>query len=194
LRNLPNRWAAAFLRVFIFPRGRTYSAPSDEIAGKVVELMTSTGEARERLSEQAYTTLEPGNPLGLLQEALELSEVVAPLERRLRQALKEGLIHSEYLGDQIGEAEHAGVVNKREASELRNYHEKVASLLAVDDFAPGDLIRTANDTTAAPIAAPVKKTTAAKKAATGKKATGKTATSKKKTSKKKFRKKKASQK
>jgi acyl-CoA dehydrogenase len=189
LRNLPNRWAATFLRIFIFPRGRTYSAPSDEIAGKVVELMTTTGEARERLSEQAYTTLEPGNPLGLLQEALELSEIVAPLERRLRQALKEGLINSEYLGDQIGEAEHAGVVTKREAGELRNYHEKVASLLAVDDFAPGDLIRTANDATAAPNTAPVKKTAAAKNAAIGK-----TATSKKKASKKKASKKKASKK
>ena len=193
LRNLPNRWAAAFLRVFIFPRGRTYSAPSDEIAGKVVELMTSTGEARDRLSGQAYTTLEPGNPLGLLQEALELSEVVAPLERRLRQALKEGLIHSEYLGDQIGEAEHAGVISKAEASELRSYHEKVASLLAVDDFAPGDLIRTANDATTAPITAPVKKTTPAKKTATGKK-TSKRKASKKKASKKKASEKKASEK
>jgi acyl-CoA dehydrogenase len=171
--------------------------------------MTTTGEARERLSEQAYTTLEPGNPLGLLQEALELSEVVAPLERRLRQALKEGLINSEYLGDQIGEAEHAGVITKREASELQSYHEKVASLLAVDDFAPGDLIRTASDATAAPNTAPPlrakkaaakktapvkkttsgKKTTPAKKAATGKKATGKTATSTKKASKKKVSKK-----
>ncbi len=185
LRNLPNRWVAAFLRVFIFPRGRTYSAPSDEIAGKVVELMTTTGEARERLSEQAYTTLEPSNPLGLLQEALALSEIVAPLERRLRQAFKESLIHSEYLGDQIGEAEHAGVINKREASELRSYHEKVASLLAVDDFAPEDLIRTASDTTAAvKKTAPVKKSTTARKTTSGRKATSTKKTSKKKVSKK----------
>jgi acyl-CoA dehydrogenase len=73
LRNLPNRWAAAFLRIFIFPRGRTYSAPSDELVHKVVELATTPGEARERLSEQAYTTVEPGNPVGLLEEALQLS-------------------------------------------------------------------------------------------------------------------------
>jgi acyl-CoA dehydrogenase len=141
LRNLPNRWAAGFLRVFIFPRGRTYSAPSDDIGRKVVELMTISGEARERLSEQAYTTLEPGNPVGLLQEALELSERVAPLERRLRQAQKEGLIKADYLGTQIGEAERAGVVNKEEAKLLLEYHEKVASLLAVDDFAPEELRR-----------------------------------------------------
>ena len=142
LRNFPNRWVAFFLRAFIFPRGRTYSAPSDELGHKVVELMTRTGEARERLSNEAYTTLEPGNPLGLLQEALELAEKLAPMERRLRQAHREGLIRSDYLGEQIGEAEHAGVINKKEASELHDYHEKVRAMLAVDDFASEELVRT----------------------------------------------------
>jgi len=175
LRNLPNRWAAALLRMFIFPRGRTYSAPSDEIAHKVVELMSTSGEARERLSQQAYTTLEPGNPIGLLQEALELSEKAAPLEKRLRQALKEGLITSEYLGDQIPEAEHAGVIGKREATELKSYHEKVRALLAVDDFAAEDLIRP--DTAAAP--APKK--ASKKKAVRKKKNTSKKKAAKKKT-------------
>ncbi|MDA1064052.1 MAG: acyl-CoA dehydrogenase [Proteobacteria bacterium] len=142
LRNLPNRWAATLLRVFIFPRGRTYTAPSDEIARKVVELMSTTGEARERLSQQAYTSIEPGNPLGLLQEALLLSEQLAPLEKRLRQAQKDGSIRAEYLGEQISLAEQAGIIDSSEAQELRNFHEKVRSLLAVDDFSPEELART----------------------------------------------------
>jgi acyl-CoA dehydrogenase len=179
LQNLPNRWAAAALRVFIFPRGRTYSAPSDQLSQKVVALMTTTGEARERLSQQAYTTLEPGNPIGLLQEALELSEKVAPLEKRLRQAFKEGLISSEYLGDQIPEAKRAGVVSKSEASDLEVYHEKVKDLLAVDDFAPEELVRAESKPDEAKVA--TKKT--AKK--TTKKATKKKTSSKKKTTSKK---------
>jgi acyl-CoA dehydrogenase len=141
LRNLPNRWAAAFLRLFIFPRGRTYSAPADDIARKVVELVTVPGDARERLSRQAYTTLEPGNPLGLLQEALELSRQLAPLERRLRQARKESLISADYLAAQIVEAERAGVISKEEAEALRDYDQKVLALLSVDDFAPDELAR-----------------------------------------------------
>jgi acyl-CoA dehydrogenase len=141
LRNLPNRWAAAFLRLFIFPRGRTYSAPADDIARKVVELVTVPGDARERLSRQAYTTLEPGNPLGLLQEALELSRQLAPLERRLRQARKESLISADYLAAQIVEAERAGVISKEEAEALRDYDQKVLALLSVDDFAPHELAR-----------------------------------------------------
>ncbi len=141
LRNLPNRWVARMLRIFIFPRGRTYSAPADEIGNAVAELITSSGEARERLSEYAYTTLEPGNPLGLLQEALELAETNAPLEKRLNQARKEGLVASEYLGRQIDEAERAEVINAQEAVALRDYHAKVSALLDVDDFAPEELGR-----------------------------------------------------
>jgi acyl-CoA dehydrogenase len=181
LRNFPNRWVAAFLRFFIFPRGRTYSAPSDEIGHKVVELMTRSGEARERLSRDAYTTLEPGNPLGQLQEALELAEKFAPAEKRLRQAQREGLIQSDYLGKQIEEAARAEVINKKEANELREYHEKVRALLAVDDFAPEDLSRSAS--TADPEVAP-QAPIAAKRKTAAKKKTKKKVASKKKAAKK----------
>ena len=141
LRNLPNRWVATFLRLFIFPRGRTYSAPSDELGAKVVEMMTTPGEARERLSEQAYTTAEPGNPVGLLEEALKLSIELAPLEKRLRQANKEGLIKSEYLGTQIDEAAKAEVITAEEADKLRDYHGRIFALMSVDDFDSDELRR-----------------------------------------------------
>jgi acyl-CoA dehydrogenase len=164
LRNLPNRWAAAMLRIFIFPRGRTYSAPSDQLVKKVVELVSTPGEARERLSEQAYTTLEPGNPVGLLEEALRLSLELAPLERRLRQARKEGLIHAEYLGEQIAEAAQAEVISEKEAAELQAYHDKVSALLAVDDFAPEEMGRTSAEPAPDPTPKPAKKAAKRKQA------------------------------
>jgi acyl-CoA dehydrogenase len=134
LRNFPNRPVAFFLRCFIFPRGRTYSSPSDELASKIVDSITRTGEVRNRLSQQAYTTVEPGNPVGLLEEALALSEELAPLEKRLWQAQREGLIAAEYLGHQIEQAADAEVISKEEAARLRSYHAKLSSLMAVDDF------------------------------------------------------------
>jgi len=178
LRNLPNRPTAFLLRCFIFPRGRTYSAPSDDLGRKIVDLITRPGEARDRLSQQAYTTLGPGNPLGLLQEALELSEQMAPLERKLKQSQKEGLIRSEYLGHQIDEAERAEIISKAEAKNLRSYHQKVLDLLAVDDFAPDEIGRAGARSKAAP-QKPV-----AKKAAARKKAAKKKTSSKKKIAKK----------
>jgi len=182
LLNFPNRWVAWFLRFFIFPRGRTYKTPSDELGQKIVALMTTPGESRERLSELAYTTLEPGNPLGLLQEALEMSYTVAPLEKRLRQAEKEGLIKAEYLGEQIDEAAKVGVINKQESEQLRDYHEKVFALMSVDDFTTDELARkseaqsetkAAAKETKAPVAKKVRRKRAAKKKKVSKKKTAK---------------------
>ena len=179
LRNFPNRPVAFLLRFFIFPRGRTYSAPSDEIAGKVVELITTPGEARDRLSELAYTTLEPGNPLGLLQEALQLSKEYEPIERRLRTARKEGLLSSDYLGEQILEGEKAQVISKAEARNMRSYHEKVLALLNVDDFDPEELSRGPVAAPSAAVSKPAKNVSSKK--TTKKKVAKKAATKKKKT-------------
>jgi len=186
LRNFPNRWVASFLRIFIFPRGRTYTAPSDELGRKVVELVTRSGEARERLSQQAYTTLEPHNPLGQLQEALELSEKYAPMERRLRQAQKEGLIQADAFGGQIDAAKRAGVIGKTEAVELHDYHDKVTALLAVDDFAPEELgRRAASGEAVAPRSVAGERPRSNTKKKTGKKAVPRKKTARKKAARKK---------
>jgi acyl-CoA dehydrogenase len=179
LLNIPNRWVSWFLRFFIFPRGRTYKNPSDELGSRVVDIITTPGEARERLSRYAYTTLEPGNPLGQLQEALELAREHAPLEKRLRQARKEKLIASDYIGLQIDEAEKAQVISKAEANSLRDYHAKVAALIDVDDFAADEFLHRPGGDVAAEKPAPTKATK--KKPATKRKAARKKPAKKKAT-------------
>jgi acyl-CoA dehydrogenase len=153
-----------------------YSAPSDALGQRIVDLVTKPGEARERLSEFAYTTNEPGNPLGQLEEALRLSIELEPLERRLRQAKKEGLIKADYLGEQIEAALSAEVIAANEAERLRDYHAKVSALMAVDDFDPSELGRRQSapkkpQKAAKRKTAPRKKTAARKKTTTRKKAT-----------------------
>ena len=113
-----------------------------------MSLITETGEARDRLSEQAFKARVPNSPLGSLQEALELSESLQPLGTKLKQARKEGLIRSEYRGDQIEEAETAEVISKDEANQLRDYHKKVLHLLSVDDFPAGEFSKAGASTDA----------------------------------------------
>src|SRR5690606_12318750 len=78
LLNFPNRFVAALLRIAIFPRGRTYFAPPDELGQELAELVINPTATRQRLAEGIYTSAEPGNPLGLLQQALELAERMKP--------------------------------------------------------------------------------------------------------------------
>ncbi len=142
LRNFPNRWVAAVLRFLIFPRGRTFSSPSDELGQEIVELLIEPSETRERLADCAYTTIEPSNPLGLLQEALEMAESVKPLERRMLDARRAGDIVSEDVPGQIDEAERNGVLTADEAAAVRAFDDIVMALTGVDDFDASELRRT----------------------------------------------------
>jgi acyl-CoA dehydrogenase len=141
LRNFPNRWLAALMRLVIFPRGRTYFAPSDRLGLKIVEQLMVPCESRERLADGIYKTVEPGNPIGLLQQALELSVRAAPLEKRLRvDGVKTGRVTALDLPGQIEQGLAAGILSTDEAALLRDYDRKVMDLVHVDDFTTEELM------------------------------------------------------
>jgi acyl-CoA dehydrogenase len=140
LRNFPNRPLAAFMRLLIFPRGLTYFPPSDRLGRAIADLIMNPTDARERLSRHVYKTPAAGNPLGLLQEALDLSAAAEALEKRVRvDGVKSGRVTALDLPGQIAQAEAAGILSAAEGAFLRDYDNKVSYLTGVDDFAPHEL-------------------------------------------------------
>jgi acyl-CoA dehydrogenase len=141
LRNFPNRWVAGAMRILIFPRGRTYSAPSDRLGRAIVAPLMMPSETRERLSAGIYRTVEPGNPIGLLQEALVAAMVAEPLEKRIRvEGVKIGSITALDLPGQIEQALAIGLITAAEAQTLREYDHKVMEIIGVDDFPSEELM------------------------------------------------------
>ena len=141
LRNFPNRWVAALLRFFIFPRGRTYSAPSDVLGQEIVELMINPTPTRERLADNIYKTVEPTNQIGLLQQAMEIADQVKLLERRVFDARRAGDIKADDIPGQIDEAEQKGVLTPAEAEAVRAFDRRMLEVTGVDDFHPDELRR-----------------------------------------------------
>jgi acyl-CoA dehydrogenase len=140
LRNYPNRLLAVFMRLFIFPRGLTYSAPSDRLGAAIVEQLMKTSDMRTRIGQGIYHTVEPTNLLGLLEEALVLADAIEPLERRLRvEGVKAGRITALDLPAQIQQGLEIGLLTDTEAAMLRDYDRKVMRLTSVDDFDPCEL-------------------------------------------------------
>ena len=140
LRNFPVRWLAAIMRILIFPRGLTYSAPSDHLNPQIAELVMNPGEARERLCHFVYRTQEPTNHLGLVQQALELAIAAEPLEKKIRvEGVKTGRVQALDLPGQIREALAAGIIGEAEAAQLREYDRKVMEIINVDDFESHEL-------------------------------------------------------
>jgi acyl-CoA dehydrogenase len=140
LRNFPNRPLAWLMRALTLPRGLTYSAPGDRLGRTLAELAMSPGQARDRLCRFVYRAVEPGNPLGLLQEALVLAQTAEPIEKRIRvDGVKTGRVTALDLPGQIQQALAAGIISETEAASLRDYDRKMMDIINVDDFAPEEL-------------------------------------------------------
>jgi acyl-CoA dehydrogenase len=140
LRNFPNRPLALFMRLCIFPRGLSYSPPSDRLGHAIGDLVMNPSATRERLSAHIYKTAAAHNPLGQLQAALVLSASAEPLEKRIRvDGVKTGRVTALDLPGQITQAASLGILDEAEAALLRDYDAKVQAIINVDDFAPHEL-------------------------------------------------------
>jgi acyl-CoA dehydrogenase len=140
LRNFPNRLLAGLMRLLIFPRGRTYFAPSDRLGAQLAELVMTPSATRERLCRHAYRNPQGGNPLGLLQEALLMSLAVEPLEKKLRvEGIKTGRVTALDVPGQIAQAQALDLLTEAEAQTLLDYDRRIMHLINVDDFAPHEL-------------------------------------------------------
>jgi acyl-CoA dehydrogenase len=140
LRNFPNRPLALFMRLCIFPRGLSYSPPSDRLGHAIGDLVMNPSATRERLSAHIYKTAAAGNPLGKLQAALLLAAAAEPLEKRIRvDGVKTGRITALDLPGQIAQAAALRIITESEAQLLQDYDAKVQDIVNVDDFAPHEL-------------------------------------------------------
>jgi acyl-CoA dehydrogenase len=138
LRNFPNRFVAWVLRALIFPRGRMYSAPSDELGHQIAELISMPGASRDRLTRNTYTG-DHHTPVGMFKEALELAARLEPVERRIREAEKKGSLKVAR-GDAVEKAAlQAGLIDAKEAASLARLEELTREIVAVDDFDPSEL-------------------------------------------------------
>jgi acyl-CoA dehydrogenase len=145
LRNFPNRPLAAFMRMVIFPRGLTYFPPSDRLGRIIGALVMNPTATRDRLSAHIFKTRLPGNPLGELQEALLLSAIAEPLEKRIRvDGVKTGRVTALDLPGQVSQALQLGIISEAESALLRDYDARVMAIVDVDDFASAELAAGSN--------------------------------------------------
>jgi acyl-CoA dehydrogenase len=140
LRNFPNRPLAGLMRLAIFPRGRTYFAPSDALGAQVAQLVMEASPTRDRLCRHAFRTSVAGNPLAALHEALQMAAQVEPIDRRLRvEGVKTGRIKALDVPGQIREGQALGIITNAEASLLLDYDRRIMDIINVDDFAAAEL-------------------------------------------------------
>ncbi|GHG70019.1 acyl-CoA dehydrogenase [Alishewanella longhuensis] len=133
--NFPNRVVGVVLKRIVFPFGRTLRKPADTLDHQVARIMMTPCEARNRLGKHLYLTVEPGNQLGRVEQALLDVLAAEPLFDKVSKASGKRLpffrLHEvAELGLSLG------VINKQEAAVLTTAEESRLFVINVDDFEP----------------------------------------------------------
>ncbi|MDQ2070848.1 acyl-CoA dehydrogenase [Natronospira bacteriovora] len=132
LRNFPSPLLARILRLMVFPRGRSFSAPSDALGHQIADRLISESSSRERLTRPVYVGQD--GPMKQLADALAMVDAVEPLEKRVREAVRNGRIPHRAAAEQYRLAGEAGILDDEECKLMLRYDALLTEIIAVDDF------------------------------------------------------------
>jgi acyl-CoA dehydrogenase len=136
ISNFPNRLIAAVLRQLVFPFGRPYVVPSDQLGHTVAKLLIEPSATRDRLTAGMFISSSEENPVGAIELALAATLAAEPIEAKIRDAVKAGRLSVKAREDRIAAAQAAGIISADEASALRRAQRLVDKVVRVDDFPP----------------------------------------------------------
>ena len=140
IANFPSRLFATLLRrVVVFPLGRPYFVPSDDLGHRVASLLIAPSPTRDRLTSDVYLPTDVEEPVGALEAALLATIEAEPIEAKLRKALKSGsfkpgLIVGGGVDALYDVAFAAGALSGDEYAVLKRRSELRDKVIRVDDF------------------------------------------------------------
>jgi len=135
--NLPHRALGRVLKWVLFPWGASYRAPDDALLQRAANVILRWGSARERLTEGLFIPDEEYEPLRQLEVAMEHATAAQPILSNLRNAMRSGQLEAGDPEQCLVEAVSAGVIDEREAAQVRAAVAARQQVIGVDEF-PAD--------------------------------------------------------
>lgn len=139
LKNFPNRPIAWLLRFIVFPFGKPYAGPSDRLGHQCAALLLSPSDARDRLTRGLYIPTNNEQALGRLEHAFALQTNMAPLEKKIRMAVKNGELRPGGDIDLYNQAREKNLIDDKEYAQLLETLEATHDAIMVDEFDKAEL-------------------------------------------------------
>ncbi|TMH67467.1 MAG: acyl-CoA dehydrogenase [Betaproteobacteria bacterium] len=136
ISNFPNRLIAMVMRRTVFPLGRPYVIPSDNLGHEVAKLLIEPSPTRDRLTAGMYLSQAESDALGAIESAVAATLAAEPIEARIRDAQKAGRFSVKLGEDRAAAAQAASVITADELAIVTRAKELADQVIRVDDFAP----------------------------------------------------------
>ena len=134
IANFPSRVIAVGLRVVLFPLGKRFTPPSDELNQQCAQLLLSPSAARDRLTAGMYLSKSESDPTGQLEAALLATIACEPIEKRLREAVRNGTLARRMQEDFATLARDQGIITPEEHTAWQRKEFLRKEVIKVDDF------------------------------------------------------------
>ena len=134
ISNYPNRLVAWFLQRIIFPLGRPYVVPSDELGHQVARLLIAPSSTRDRLTAGMHLPRGESEPIGCIESALDAAIKAESIEQNIRAAQKAGTLKAAHADALADAALAAGVISADEHAQLERAARLRNEVIRVDDF------------------------------------------------------------
>jgi acyl-CoA dehydrogenase len=132
--NIPNRLLGRMLKWMLFPYGASYRAPDDALLQRAANVILRWGSARERLTEGLFIPDDEHESMAQLETAFEKVAAAQAILSHLRKAMRNGQLASGDPEHCLVEAVSAGVIDEREAAQVRAAVAARQKVISVDEF------------------------------------------------------------
>lgn len=134
MRNFPIPLIGSLLNMIIFPLTKPYGGASDKLGHKIARIILTPSSARDRLTKGIFLTEDADDGMGRLENALNKVLEAEDAERKLRDAIRIGLITSPDFESAIAEAIKQSIIDQSEADKIIASQEATLNAISVDEF------------------------------------------------------------
>ncbi|WP_217618484.1 acyl-CoA dehydrogenase [Achromobacter sp. GbtcB20] len=141
LDNFPNRAVAWIIRRIVFPWGHRQIPPSDQLGQDVARLLISPSATRDRLTAGCHLPATADEPVGAIEQALAATLDAEPIEAKIRELEKRGVLDGNpqaNVRDIADAAVAIGGITAEEYAVVKRRNRLRDTVVKVDDF-PFDL-------------------------------------------------------
>jgi acyl-CoA dehydrogenase len=134
LSNFPIKSLATLLRWTIFPLGMSFRPPLDARNRECAKLVLEPGAARDRLTAGIFISSNEAEATGALEAAFLTTVACEPLEKKLREAVRSGVLVPRSGVDTAQAAKEKGVLSAEELALWQRKEKLRKAAIKVDDF------------------------------------------------------------
>jgi len=136
LDNLPNRAAALMLRPLVFPLGKRFHMPSDKLGSAVARAVLENRDTCRSLTRNMYMPPRDEPGLGRLDAALDQALAALAVERKIRDAIRAGVLDKAPGDILLEQALEAGIIDEAERQAVLDADVIRDEVIQVDSFDP----------------------------------------------------------